>query len=460
MPFSPSVAGCSIGVVGVSPTFGRNQRRSLDGAAAVARTAERPAVPAEVLDSLVIVLDEIRLGRARSRADLVETTGLSRAVVAQRVGELIDRGLVVEGDRGPSTGGRPPRQLSFRSDAGHVLVADLGATSIDVAATTLDGHILGHTGEPADIAAGPEVALARVAELFDGLRASRRALPGRLWGIGVGVPGPVEFRTGRPIAPSIMPGWDHYPIRERLGSRYGVPVWVDNDVNVIALGEWRSGVAAGHDNVVVVKIGTGIGAGIISDGRLHRGAQGSAGDVGHIHVSDDRDIVCRCGNTGCLEAHAGGEAIARDAERAAREGRSDRLAAVLDARGVVTAEDVSRAATFGDPVAMDLLQAAGRRVGLMLASVVNFFNPSLVVIGGGVAQSGDALLASIREVVYGRALPLATRDLLVQRSSLGSLGGVIGASAMVVDQLFARESLARWVEAGEPGGMAEVAESG
>ena len=450
--------------MGDSSTPGRNPGRSPDGAAAVARAAdrgpERPAVPSEVLDSLVTVLDEIRLGRARSRADLVETTGLSRAVVAQRIGELIDRGLVVEGDRGPSTGGRPPRQLSFRSDAGHVLVADLGATSIDVAVTTLDGRILGHTDEPADIAAGPEVALARVGELFDGLRASRRALPGRLWGIGVGVPGPVEFRTGRPISPSIMPGWDRYPIRERLGSRYGAPVWVDNDVNVIALGEWRSGVAAGHDNVVVVKIGTGIGAGIIADGRLHRGAQGSAGDVGHIHVSDDRTIVCRCGNTGCLEAHAGGEAIARDAERAAREGRSERLAAVLDARGAVTAEDVARAASFGDPVALDLLQAAGRRVGLMLASVVNFFNPSLVVIGGGVAQSGDALLASIREVVYGRALPLATRDLLVQRSSLGSLGGVIGASAMVVDQLFARESLARWVEAGEPSGLAEGVEAG
>ncbi len=109
-------------------------------------------------------------------------------------------------------------------------------------------------------------------------------MPGRLWGIGIGVPGPVEFGSGRPISPPIMPGWDGYPIRERFAARYGAPVWVDNDVNLLALGEWRSGVAAGHDNVVVVKVGTGIGAGIISDGRLHRGAQGSAGDVGHIQV--------------------------------------------------------------------------------------------------------------------------------------------------------------------------------
>jgi glucokinase-like ROK family protein len=432
----------------------------VDPTSATGRSAEIAPLPDETLDALVAVLDEIRLGRARSRADLVARTGLSRGIVAQRVGELLERGLITEGDTGPSTGGRPPRQLAFRGDAGHLLVADLGATSIDVAVTSLDGRILAHIDEPADIASGPEVVLGRVDELFDDLRAPRRRLPGRLWGIGIGVPGPVEFRAARPISPSIMPGWDGYPVRERFAARYAAPVWVDNDVNVLALGEWRSGVAAGHDNVIVVKIGTGIGAGIISDGRLHRGAQGSAGDVGHIHVSDDRTVVCRCGNTGCLEALAGGEALGRDGVAAARSGLSPRLAAVLDARGAVTAEDVARAASFGDPVAVELLQAAGRRVGLMLASVVNFFNPSLVVIGGGVALSGDVLLAAIREVVYGRGLPLATRDLTVQRSSLGSLAGVIGASAMVVDQLFSRESLARWVEAGEPVGMPEVVLAG
>ena len=445
VPNRGAIRRCSIAVVDAPPIPGRN-------AAPVP-----PPLPDESLDDLVTVLDSVRLGRARSRADLVAVTGLSRGVVAGRVADLLERGLITEGDPGPSTGGRPPRLLTFRGDAGHLLVADLGATSIDVAVTTLDGRILAHIDEPADIASGPDVILGRVDELFGELRTPRRRLPGRLWGVGIGVPGPVEFRAGRPISPSIMPGWDDYPVRERFASSHGAPVWVDNDVNVLALGEWRAGVAAGHDNVVVVKIGTGIGAGIIGDGRLHRGAQGSAGDVGHIHVSDDRTVVCRCGNTGCLEALAGGEAIGRDGEAAARAGRSPRLAAVLDGRGSVTAQDVAQAASFGDPVAVELLQVAGRRVGLMLASIVNFFNPSLVVIGGGVALSGDVLLAAIREVVYGRGLPLATRDLLIQRSSLGSLAGVIGGSAMVVDQLFARESLARWVAAGEPAGMPDVA---
>src|SRR6478609_5381513 len=413
-------------------------------------------LPDEALDALVVVLDEIRFGRSRSRSELVARTGLGRAIVAQRVGELVDRGLVTEGDVGPSTGGRPPRRLTFRADAGHVLVADLGATSIDVALTALDGRVLAHHDEPASIEAGPEAGLGRVDALFDTLLRTTPDLHGRLWGIGIGVPGPVEFESGRPISPPIMPGWDGYPIRERFAARYGAPVWVDNDVNVLALGEWRSGIAAGHGDVVVVKIGTGIGAGIISDGHLHRGAQGSAGDVGHIQVTDDPAVVCRCGNIGCLEALAGGAAIGRAGQAAAEAGRSARLRTALDQRGIVTAEDVARAASFGDPVAVALLVAAGRRIGSMLASVVNFFNPSLIVIGGGVANSPDQLLAAIRETIYRRSLPLATRDLLVQRSSLGGLAGVIGASAMVVDQLFARDSIARWIEAGEPSGAPEV----
>jgi glucokinase-like ROK family protein len=417
----------------------------------------RGRLPDEALDALVTVLDEIRLGRSVSRSELVVRTGLGRAIVAQRVGELIERGLIDEGEVGPSTGGRPPRQLTFRADAGHVLVADLGATSIDVAITTLDGRILGHHDEPARIEAGPERCLGRVDDLFDLLVGTTQGVPGRLWGIGIAVPGPVEFRTGRPISPPIMPGWDGYPIRERFGDRFHAPVWVDNDVNVLALGEWRSGIASGHDNVVVVKIGTGIGAGIISDGRLHRGAQGSAGDVGHIQVLDDPSVICRCGNIGCLEALAGGEALGRAGQAAALEGRSTRLRAALDQRGVVTAEDVARAASFGDPVAVAMLQAAGRRVGSMLAGVVNFFNPSLIVIGGGVANSPDQLLAAIRETVYRRSLPLATRDLLVQRSSLGGLAGVIGGAAMVVDQLFGRDAIGRWIEAGEPSGAPDLA---
>jgi glucokinase-like ROK family protein len=407
------------------------------------------------LKGIVTVLDHVRTHGSASRAGLVHATGLSRAVVTQRVGELIDYGVLAEGDLGPSTGGRAPRLVRFRADAGYLLVADLGATSMDVAIADLSGSILAHVQEPCDIAAGPERILARVEELFVG-SLGVESRPGTLWGIGIGVPGPVEFDTGRPIVPPIMPGWDRYSVRDRF-TGYRVPVWVDNDVNVMAMGERRAGIARGHDNVVFVKIGTGIGAGIVVKGKLHRGAQGCAGDVGHIQVTDDPAVVCRCGNIGCLEALAGGGALGRLAESAARERRSPFLGTVLQETGSLEATDVARGATHGDPTCVELLTNAGRLVGHMLASVVNFFNPSLVVIGGGVAGAGDQLLATIRETVYRRSLPLATRELVVKRSVLGDRAGVVGAAAIVTDELFRPSHLTQWLGVGTPNGGHVVA---
>jgi glucokinase-like ROK family protein len=412
--------------------------------------SRKAAVPNEErVAGLVTILDFVRTQGLASRPRLVDATGLSRAVVTQRVAELVDHGLLAEGELGRSTGGRSPRTVRFRSDAGHLLVADLGATSIDAAVSDLSGGILAHVAEPIDIADGPEAVLDRVAELFAQCLESAE-LPGALWGIGIGVPGPVEFESGRPIAPPIMPGWDRYDVRAHFAG-HGVPVWVDNDVNVMALGELRGGVARGHDNVVFIKIGTGIGAGIIVRGKLHRGAQGCAGDVGHVQVTDDDSVVvCRCGNVGCLEALAGGAALSRDAEALARDGRSPFLSARLAELGSLDAAEIARAASHGDAASVELITAAGRQIGAALAGIVNFFNPSLVVIGGGVAGAGDGFLATIRESVYRRSLPLATRELALKRSTLGDLAGVVGAAAMVTDELFAPRRLVKWLAAGAP----------
>jgi len=385
---------------------------------------------------LAAILDYVRTHGSSTRTELASATGMSRAVVVQRVGELVERGLLESGEIGPSTGGRAPRTVRFRSDAGHLLVADLGATSVDVAVLDLSCAVLAHASEPADIARGPDEVLGRAEAMLQECLAEADELPGSLLGIGIGVPGPVEFESGRPVAPPIMPGWDLYDVRGRFAS-YGVPVWVDNDVNIMALAEIRAGVARGHENVVFIKVGTGIGAGIVVRGMLHRGAQGCAGDVGHIQVTDDENVICRCGNVGCLEALAGGAALGRDGEALARDGRSTHLAKVLEEEGSVQAADVALAASHGDAAAIELITNAGRLIGSTLAGIVNFFNPSLVVIGGGVAGSGDLLLATIRESVYRRSLPLATRDLLVTRSSLRELAGVTGAAAMVTDELFA-----------------------
>jgi glucokinase-like ROK family protein len=424
----------------------------------VTRTAKGETLVApDQLDGLVAILDHVRSGRAATRPKLIQVSGLGRAVVTQRVAQLVELGLLDEGSLAPSTGGRAPRELRFRAESGYVLVAELGATGVSAGITNLAGSLLIQREEPIDIAAGPEECLSRVGALFDKLLSSRPQYDAALWGVGIGVPGPVEFATGRPIAPPIMPGWDNYPIRDRFAEKYNVPVWVDNEVNLMALGELRAGLARGMDDVVYVKIGTGIGAGIISGGRLHRGAQGCAGDIGHVAVVNDNQVVCRCGNTGCLEALAGGGAIGRDGEAAARAGRSAFLAEVLERTGAVNASDVASAARHGDPVSFELLTRAGRLVGDVLATFVNFFNPSLLLLGGGVMGAGDQLLATIRESVYRRSLPLATRQLHLAQSPLNDRAGMMGAAFMVTDELFARNTLPRWIGFGSPAKRPELA---
>jgi len=417
------------------------------------------AVTDEHLDSLTTVLDLIRSRRARTRPALQHASGYGRAVVTQRVVQLIGCGLIGEGELGPSTGGRAPRELSLRSGAGHVLVAALGATSISAGIADLGGNLLSHHEEPNDIAVGPEHTMHRVEELFDKLLATADRKRD-VWGTGIGVPGPVEFSAGRPVSPPIMPGWDGYPVGQRLATRYRAPAWVDNDVNLMALGELRAGLAQDQDEVVYVKVGSGIGAGLISAGRLHRGAQGAAGDVGHVAVAGYDSVICRCGNAGCLEAVAGGAAIARDGATAAREGRTAFLAARLGERDTLTVRDVIEAAGHGDAVAVELLNLSGNLVGRMLATLVNFYNPSLVIIGGGVASAGDMYLATIRQSIYSRSLPLATRDLRIVRSSNIETIGLRGAAHVALDELFSRANLGRWINEGTPAGRPELSEAG
>jgi predicted NBD/HSP70 family sugar kinase len=372
------------------------------------------------LQGTVTVLDYVRSHGSATRAALVHGTGLSRAVVTQRVAELIDYGLLTDGDLGPSTGGRAPRLVRFRADAGHLLVADLGATSVDVALADLSGAILVHVQEPCDIAAGPEPVLARVEELFVRSLVKAESRPGSLWGIGIGVPGPVEFDSGRPVAPPIMPGWDGYAVRERF-AKYHVPVWVDNDVNVMALGEYWTSWRHSVDDLLFVKVATGIGCGIVAGGVIHRGADGTAGDIGHVQIPDAGDALCRCGNRGCVEAVASGGALARELRSIGVDAHDSR--------------DVVALVRAGNAQALTLVRQAGRLVGEVLAGAVNFFNPSVIVIGGDLAHAHEQFFAGVREVVYRRSTALATQHLQLARSRLDDRAGVIGCAVTVVEQI-------------------------
>jgi glucokinase-like ROK family protein len=266
-------------------------------------------------------------------------------------------------------------------------------------------------------------------------------------GLGVGLPGPVEFASGRAISPPIMPGWNNYPVRNRLADRFGVHVVVDNDVNTMAIGEQRAGLARGIDDFVFVKVGTGIGAGIFSNGLLHRGADGAAGDIGHIAVEPGSAVLCRCGRYGCLEAYAGGAALARQAQEAAMSGQSKYLADLLGTPdGSLTADHITSGASTGDPECLRLLDQAAWRLGQAMSGCVNFFNPSLIVFGGGVSRAGHLLLPGIRQAVLKLSLPLATRDLRIDITRLGDTAGTIGAAFAVIDQLLRADRFEWWTE--------------
>ena len=380
------------------------------------------------------------LDGSASRSGMTDALGVSRSKISLEVGRLLEDGLLVEDGLAESEGGRRSSLLSIPRSAGLIAAVDLGASSIDAALSTLGGELVVHRGEASDIKEGPQPVLDRVKALLGELLDEQEAGVEDVRAIGIGVPGPVEQASGRVKSPPIMPGWDGFPIRDAFAGEYAAPVFVDNDVNVMALGEHRDGVGEGLDNMLFVKIGTGIGGGIIADGRLYRGVQGCAGDIGHI-CADPEGPVCTCGNRGCLEAMAAAPAIALKAERRAREGLSPILADVLRERGQIGARDVGEAAARGDYHALEIIRESGRLVGGVLATLVSTLNPSLIVIGGGVANIGHALLAEIRSTVYRRSLPLATRNLPVVLSELEVMAGVTGAAVMAVEGVLQAEQV-------------------
>jgi glucokinase-like ROK family protein len=383
----------------------------------------------------------------QSRAELGEAVELSKSKVAIELDRLAVLGFVDVVGLAASRGGRRSQMVALSAGLRFVGI-DIGATSIDVAIMDGELRLLGHAAQPTDVRAGPNAVLDQVLDLVAKVRAELSGPAEELSGVGVGVPGPVSQGAGALVAPPIMPGWSHFPIRDMLGAALGAPVMVDNDVNIMALGELHAGTARSVRDLLFVKVGTGIGCGIVVGGEVYRGVTGSAGDIGHIQV-EENGPVCTCGNTGCLEACFSGAALAREAEAAARSGRSARLAdrlaelaAVSQAdparpAAVLTARDVGVAAAAGDPVAIQLVREGGHRLGQVLASLVSFFNPALLVIGGGVAAGlGHPLLAEIRSVVYRRSLPLATGNLPIVLSELGGTAGVVGAARFVSDSVF------------------------
>ncbi|MEU2584396.1 ROK family protein [Streptomyces avermitilis] len=379
------------------------------------------------------LLELVRSGRATTRGALQQASGLSRATVGQRLDRLFRAGWLREGAGGPvdsPLGGRPSITLEFDDAHAVVLAADLDTRHARAAVLSLTGEILAEQAGLLVLGDGPDAVLGELGHWFAELLRKAGRPADAVCGIGLAVPGPVDRDTGRVVQPPIMPGWDGYDIRGRLGrafaehthGRADVPVLVDNDANLMAYGEQRTAYPD-CSAFALVKVSTGIGAGMIVGGTVYRGIDGGAGDIGHIRVPEGADALCRCGSYGCLAAVASGGAVAR---RLAEAG-------VPAASG----SDVRELLTAGHPEAVALAREAGRQVGDVLATVVTLLNPGVLMIAGDLA--GTPFLTGVRELLYQRALPRSTAHLDVVTSRLGDRAGLIGAGALVVEHLYAPE---------------------
>jgi predicted NBD/HSP70 family sugar kinase len=371
------------------------------------------------------ILELIRHGRATTRGDVLEVTGLSRMTVAQRLDALLTAGMIVEGETGEATGGRRRRSLVFNSAQSWVLAAAVDTTHTRIAVTDLRGTVLGDTEIDVTVESGPSEVLDRIADAMGVLLEKHDLTPGDLCGAGLSLPGPVDPEGGRPSQPPILPGWDAYPVVEHLQATLpGVPVLTANDADAAAMGEYAAG-HAGSRSLVLVKVSTGIGTGIVIDGRLYTGADGGAGDIGHVRVSPRSDARCQCGMQGCLAAVASGRAVAAELAELGFPAASGR--------------EVRELLRAGNADAARLAQQAGRRIGEVMATVVCLLNPEVVLIGGALASA--PLLAGIRETLYRLALPRATRHMALQLGGLGEDAAVVGLTRLVVDHEFAPDAV-------------------
>jgi predicted NBD/HSP70 family sugar kinase len=371
-------------------------------------------------------------GMAQSRAELVRATGLARSTVSSCLDQLLAVGLLEEhGELARPTRGRPAQQLVLGRDVGVLLVVDVGVRSARMAVSDLAQRILAREEIPVDLSRGPVATLdllsGRLMRLLQGLDLP---LP-QVRAVVLGLPAPVDVRRGVPVRPPILTGWDGFPVADTLQSRFRTRVLVDNDANLMALGEARA-LPSDQCPLLLIKVGTGIGGGLVTaDGQLHHGTDGAAGDIGHVQVPGSVEVTCHCGNIGCVEAIASVRAISR------------RLALEHDgARGPETsAHDLEELLRRSDAKASALVKEAAAAIGGVVATMVHFYNPSRVVIAGSITRSTDQLLAGIRSVVYERALPLATRNLTLAHSVLGDNAGVSGGVVTGIERVLAADHI-------------------
>lgn len=388
---------------------------------------DRGVTPGPKVEGSGEVLSLIRGGRARTISELAAAMDMARSTVGQRVDRLVAAGLVVSelaaASDGPGVRGRPAAVLAFNPEAGVVLVAHLGLTGARVAVTDLGGAVLASQFQGFALDETPAAVIEQVERgLTAVLEASGRSRTD-LRGVGIGLPSALELAITRLPTVDLDVPWQSHSITDRLTKTFGVPAFADNDVNLLALGEHRTRWSE-TDVLLCVKVGTVIGCGTVIRGEVVTGAQGIAGGIGHLPVPGDT-TPCSCGNIGCLDAVASGRALATRLRHAGFP--------------VADAHDVAVLARAGVPEPAEAVRMAGRAIGEVLAHAVNLLNPGVIAVWGYLAEAEDQLLAGIRQSVYQRSLPAATRSLQLVRAQLGD--GLAGVALMVISRVLAPKAL-------------------
>ena len=381
-------------------------------------TAGGPAAaPSSSTASAGDLLELVRTGRASTRTELAQATGLSRTAVIGRVSTLLDAGLLLPGEELASTGGRPPASLVFNRRAGVVLAAAVGRSRSQLGVFDLDGQELAGVWADHEVGAGPEalmpVVAARFRELLEGIE------PGVL-AVGMSLSGTVDPVRVMSVDSPVMRGWDGVPLAPYLAEVTDAPVHLANDATALATSELLNQPHPPRD-ALVLKASTGLGIGIVAGGEVLHGAAGATGEMGHSKHSAADGLTCRCGATGCLETIAGGWALVQRLQESAPE------------LGAGHVRDLVRLALAGDPVARGLVIESSRHVGDLLANAVNLLNPEVVVIGGDMGGAFDLYVAGVRQQVYANAAAMNTRNLVFRPAVHGDRAGLVGCAAIAIE---------------------------
>ncbi len=309
---------------------------------------------------------------------------------------------------------------------------DVGGTNVKIALVDDNGKIIYSNSVPTYAKMGYEYTVNNIKQAIRDLMKETNTTPTDIEGIGFDFPGQVDCKTGVvKLAPNI-PGWVNVPIAQMIEDEFHIPTRIDNDVRCAALGELKFGAGRGCENFICITVGTGIGSGIVINGKVVRGATNAAGELGHIKLQMNGGPICGCGDTGCLEAFASGPAIVAMAQDYIKGGKSTKFREMAAAEGgEITPYMVAKAAEEGDPVAKRIFEIVGEYIGIGLTSVINLLNPERVIIGGGVAESGELLLGPIRKTIKERAMVVAGNAVEIVPAQLGNSAGVIGASMLI-----------------------------